>query len=251
MAKFGESSQTTTTSIPGRSGQSNDILALLAQLAQRFGGQMGDISGLAQGQIGGPTGQDMQLIQQGIGSIADMANRQATRSSQLGQARLGDQMGGMQGSSGESVQRAIMETQLQDQINNRLDQASAQGSQAAMQLPFQRAQMQMSANQQLFQQLAGASNPILQHNLQERMAQPTTTTTQQQGMSLQDMIKIGAAIGGAPFTGGASLAMLGSVGGGGGGGNFGFGQQQQQAPTAAGYGAMIPPGISNLTQLLI
>ena len=214
MGLFGETSTTKTTTIPGRSGGETDILALLQQLAQQFGGQMGDLSQLAQGQAGGPTGQDMQLIADSIGRIADIANRENTRSSQLGQARLGETLSsrGVSGSSAESVQRALLETQLQDQTANTLDRARSEGSQTALQLPFQRAALQLSANSQLFNQLSAASNPILQHGLGERQAQQTTTETSQGGFGLQELIQLGG-LAAAPFTGGASLGLSGGLGG--------------------------------------
>jgi hypothetical protein len=221
MAGFGETKTTQTTTIPGAGGAEQSIIRLLQQLAQQSGGQLGDLSKLAAGDIGGPTGQDMQLIADSIGRIAEITNREIARSSQQGQAQLGEQLlgRGVSGSSSESVQRAILESGLQDQLANTLSRAQAQGSQTALQLPFQRAGLQLSANQQLFNQLIGAGLPVAQMGLQERIAQPTTTQTQEQGFGFNDIVALGS-IAAAPFTGGASLAGLGLASGGGGGGGI-------------------------------
>jgi hypothetical protein len=98
------------------------------------------------------------------------------------------------------------------------------GNEQLFNLPFQRAGLALGANQALFQQLTGAGVPALQSLLNARMAQPSITQGQE-GMGIGQMMEIGkniAAVGAAPFTGGASLAALGMGGFGGGGGGGGI-----------------------------
>jgi hypothetical protein len=120
------------------------------------------------------------LIAQSLGFAGDQASRQLERLSSQGQANLTEQLTatGQQDASIESVKRALMETSLGDQLANLISQQGIAGGQALMNLPFQRAQVALGANQSLFQQLSGAANPALQSLLQGRLAQGTQTTTQ-------------------------------------------------------------------------
>ena len=191
------------------------------------GGQLGDLSQLAQGAVGGPSEADIRLISETLGRTRDITSRNLEDLSAEGQARLSEQLAsrGIQGASIESVDRAILERDLQRRGADVLDRSRIEANQALLQLPFQRAQVQLGANQTLLQGLLGAANPLLQGLTQERMAQGTQETTAP-AFGAGDLLALGGAAA-APFTGGASLALTGAAGAGGAGGGGGAG-----APTS-------------------
>lgn len=143
---------------------------------------MGNLGGLAGGDLSalGPSGADRELIAKSIGATTDMARRSLQQLSAEGQARLGETLTGLgqQDSSQESVQRAILERDLLRNAQDLISQQQIQGSQALMNLPFQRAGVQLGANQALFQQLIGSAAPALQSLLQGRLSQTTTEQKQ-------------------------------------------------------------------------
>ena len=211
---------TTTTStnvIPGRSSQESDIMRLLAELTGDASGQLGDLGALAGGDLSvlGPSGQDQQLVSQSITRAAEMARRALQGQLQIGGANLDEELAarGIQGSSIEGFRRAGLEAGAFDQITNVTEGAAQRGGEALMNLPFQRAAVQLNANQQLFNRILGAGGLVSQQGLQERLAQGTQT--QEQPFSVGQGLQLGQQIGGlaaAPFTGGASLAFMGAGG---------------------------------------
>lgn len=209
-----KTTQTSTNTIPARSAQEQQLIQMLTQMGMDTSGQMGDLSQLASGQGLVPTAADQSLVEQSIGASSDIARRQLEDFVSQQQLGLDEAMSarGIGGSSIESMNRAIIGRDAQRQMANMLSQQQQQGAQALMQLPFQRAGVQLNANQALFQRLAGAVNPALSTALQERLAQGTSTQTQEEsGFSSGDMVALGGQIGAlaaAPFTGGMSLAAM-------------------------------------------
>ena len=215
---MGDSKTETKTTIPGASNQETEIRRLMQMLAEGGAGQLGDLSKLAQGDLTGlgPSGQDTQLVADSIGRARSIGEREANAASGEQQARLGELLSsmGMQGSSSEFVQRGMVSQDAQRMILNMIDQAQMAGGQALMNLPFQRANVAMSANQSLFNQIAGMANPLQQSLLQERMAQPTETQTTSMGPG--EMMGIGAKLASnfIPIVGPAVSAGIGLLRGG-------------------------------------
>jgi hypothetical protein len=203
----------TTQTIPGRGQQESDILKLLAELTGDAGGQLGDLGQLAQGDLSmlGPSGQDQELVSQSITRAAEMARRALQGQLQLGGANLDEELAarGIQGSSIEGFRRAGLEAGAFNQILNVTEGAAQRGGEALLNLPFQRANVQLNANQALFNRILGAGGLVAQTGLQERLAQPTTETPFSAAQGLQLGQQIGA-VAAAPFTGGASLALMGA-----------------------------------------
>lgn len=229
-------STTTTTSqtIPGRGGQEQDILAMLARLSEQASGQLGDLGALAGGDLSalGPSGMDQELVAQSITRAGEMARRALQGQLQVSGAGLDEELAarGLQDSSIEGFRRAGLEAGAFSQITNVVEQAQQQGGQALMNLPFQRAAVQLNANQALFNRIMGAGGLVAQTGMQERLAQPTQTT--ETPFSVQQSLQLGQQLGSiaaAPFTGGGSLAFMGAGG----------------APT--GYGVV--PGTNTPTSL--
>ena len=209
---------TTAQTIPGRGGQENAILRLLAQLSEEAGGQLGDLGALAGGDLSalGPSGLDQELVSQSITRAGEMARRALQGQLQVSGAGLEEELAarGIQGSSIEGFRRAGLEAGAFSQITNVVEQARQEGGQALMNLPFQRAAVQLNANQALFNRIMGAGGLVAQQGLQERLAQPTqvqkTPFSMQQGLQLGQQL---GSIAAAPFTGGGSLAFMGAGGG--------------------------------------
>jgi hypothetical protein len=203
------------TIIPPQSELEGNLLGLLGQIAQGGLGQLGDLGALARGELAGPTGADIELIGQTIGRTRELAESQLQRTGDVQRARLGEFLssrGQAQGTS-EAVQQGLLGADLQNQINQSVIQSQLQGGQALLNLPFQRAQTQIGANQALFQRIIGAAQPALASSLQERLAQPTTTQTTS-GFSLGDLMQLGGLAGGLGGLGGLFGDLFGGAGGG-------------------------------------
>lgn len=169
--------QTQTSRIDPAGQTESSAMRNLLDMAQRAGGQMGDLSQLAQGNVGMPSAYDQQLVEQSIGASTDIAQRELQRQLEQLMAQYGEQMAarGIQGSSIEAMQSGQIYSQGLDQMANLASQGQQMGSQALMNLPFQRAGVQLGANQQLFQQLVGGSQPVMESGLQQRLNTMTTT----------------------------------------------------------------------------
>lgn len=203
---MGNTTTTQETTIPGAGGAEQRLQGMLTKLLQGQAGQLGDLSKIASGDFT-LTEADKRLISDSLGFTRDIVSRDMASLSEEGQARLGENLTarGVQGSSFESVDRAILERDLHRQGANMLDQSRIEMGNAAMALPFQRAGMQLNANQALFQNILGAANPLLSGYLNERLAQQKTKQTQPNNM-LGSLVQLGS-LAAAPFTGGASLAI--------------------------------------------
>lgn len=198
---MGQKTLTQTNTIPGRSGQEDAILRLLQQVLKSSGGQLGDLSKLASGDMSalGPTGADRDIVARSIGAARDIAARNMETTTAEQQAQLGEVLGqrGIQGSSIESVQRAILQRDAQRAIMNNVDTAAQEGGQALLALPTQRAGIQIGANAELMNRLTGAGGLSLNAMLQERLAQ-SKQTTKEKGASwgeLGSILQGGAMLG--------------------------------------------------------
>lgn len=224
-----KSTQTTERTIRGAGGNEAAMNALFTQIAQQAGGNLGDLQNL----LGGPNAQDQALVDQSIGASSDMARRQLEKTLTQIMAQQSDALAarGIQGSSIEAMMAGQVGSEGLRQFADQLSQQQQQGAQALMNLPFQRAQVELGRNQALLQRLTSLGGAVQQGGLQERLNTISTKSTQETPMSAGQMMQIGQTVGAlaaAPFTGGASLAGLGIPG---------FGQQQAPQGTPNGYDA--------------
>jgi hypothetical protein len=174
-------SQSTKTELGERSDQEQRMLDMLESVAGGAAGQFdpAEIGKLLSGQGLMPTAGDKALVEESFGATRDMATRALEDFIRQGNLGLDESLSarGIQGSSIEAVQRATVNRDANRQMANILDQSRGQGAQALMGLPFQRAGMQLNANQQLFQQLLGAGGNVANFGLQERLADIDTFGT--------------------------------------------------------------------------
>ena len=149
-----KSTREETRTLPGMGGQEQTMRALMAQLAKSGVGQMGDMGALASGQMS-ITPEDENLIRR-IGEITNQMQRQQARGHfEDMSGAVEDQLlsRGMEGSSIEAVNQALLGRQLQQSLDQGSLQQQATGAQQLQQMPFQRGQMQLGANQLLLQQI--------------------------------------------------------------------------------------------------
>jgi len=168
-----------TTTVPQAGAGENALQRLLQSVASGAAGQLGDLSGLAGGDLSalGVTGADRALVQESFGATTDMAKRALEELSTTNQAKLGETLAslGQTGGSNEGLQRMLSQLGLERGAQDLISQQTVSGNQFLANLPFQRAQTQLSANQALFNRLTGTATPALQALLQNRLAQPTMT----------------------------------------------------------------------------
>ena len=206
---MGSQTTTTTEKVQGPGSQENELLQQLMKMVQGAGGaiDMAALGKLASGQMQGPTESDYNLVQQSIGRTGEMAQREFQRQAGQQNAAIGENLTsrGIKGSSAELLQNLLGGQEMQGRLADLMAQSQNQGGQALMQLPFQRNEQQMGANQLLFNMLTGASAPALQTLLTGRLA--NRTTTQKTPMNPMEIAGMAAKIGAAIPTGGASMVM--------------------------------------------
>lgn len=190
------SKSTTTNVVPGAGAGEKEMQELLLQLMRQAGSQF-DVGGIASGQGLVPSEADQRLVEESIGAASDIGRRELDEFLRGRQLQFDEVASarGIQGSSIEAVQRGQIEKEGVRQFADMLSRQTQQGSQALMQLPFQRTQAQLGANQQLLQAILGGGGTGLQAGLQERLAGTTTTTEQPLGPG--DLLNLGGQLGSA------------------------------------------------------
>jgi len=201
---MGTSTQTQTSTIPGASADETQLRALLSTLANSTSGQFGDLSSMAAGNISA-SDSDRQFIELAQNAAAEIARKNAENNFASQKRGVEEQLlsKGMEGGSVEAVQTALLGKSNQDALNNINLQQQGQAAEQMTSLPFQRAGVQLSANQLLLQKLLGAANPVMQQSLQERLAQGTTTTKTKES-TVGTAMQLAARGAAAYATGGAS-----------------------------------------------
>lgn len=187
--------ETTKRSADPAGQQESSAMQALLSMARSAGNQMGDLSQLAQGNMGMPTAYDQQLVEQSIGASTDIAQRELQRQLEQLMAQYGEQLAarGLQGSSIEAMGSGQIFSRGLDQMANLASQGQQMGSQALMSLPFQRAQTQIGANQQLFRQLVGGAQPTMEAGLQERLSTMSETASTKAPIDYANLALRGAA----------------------------------------------------------
>jgi hypothetical protein len=201
--------QETTKTISSASGNEAAMNELFTMLAQQAGGQLGN---LGPEMLGGPTAADRDLVAGSIGASTDIAKRELEVAMQQIMAQLSEQLAsrGIQGSSIESMMAGQVGSQGLRSIADLVSQQQAQGGQALLNLPFQRAQTEIGRNQALLQRLTSLGGAVQQGGLQERLNTIGSTTTAKQSAT-DTAMQLGQTAGrtaAAIYTGGASEAVL-------------------------------------------
>lgn len=177
---MGSSTQTTEVSstIPGIGEQESRARALMMQLAESGQGQLGDLGALARGDMQ-ITPQDEALIRQIAQLTGDLGRAQAQQNYEALAPQVEGQLleRGLEGSSIEAVNQAMLGRQLQQTLDQSSLQQQLISAQQLQQQPLARAGIQLNANQLLLQRILGGAQSVGQMGLQERWAQTTETQT--------------------------------------------------------------------------
>lgn len=187
---IGKTESTQQTAIPGMGGSARRMQELLEQAAIA-----------ASQELGGPISADatpeqlqhIQDIQERTGGVA-MSQMRAALEQSMGQVEGAALERGIEGSSIESVMQAINARDMQRQMNEFIQSQAGQAGEMALNSGFQNANIQLNRNQQLLQQLLGTTGQIGQTNIQERLAQGSTTGTQDVG-AFGALTQLGSAAG--------------------------------------------------------
>lgn len=218
---MGTNKETTTERkyIPGASARARRIESLLEDVLTRADGSLDfDIST----EITPQQRAYLAQIQELTGDVARSQMRAGLQEAQ-GQVEAGLLDRGLQGSSIEAVQQAIQGRDFTRQMNEFLMRTQAQTAEQMVNTGFANAQVRLNQNQQLLSTLLGGSQTLLARDLQERMAQGTSTTKTRTKKSafgqMMQLGQLGASFlvpGAGPVLAGtqlASSAMSGGMGG--------------------------------------
>jgi hypothetical protein len=175
---MGDQTVTRETEIGQQSPQAQQLMQLLTQLAQQSQGQLGDLSSLAAGNIQ-PSEADQNLVDQATQASAEMARQQALQDYETTSREVEDTLvgRGMDQSTIGAVQSALQGRQYQQQLGQIGLQQQAQSAEMLTQLPMQRAETQISANQAILQRILGGSRNIMNYDLQARLGNRDVTET--------------------------------------------------------------------------
>ena len=192
---MGDQTQTQTTQIGAMSDRARQALSTLQSASLDF------------------QDPDFSLTDQDQMRIDEIRRRQMDLSrQQIGQNRAYAEQGvqeqalsrGIEGSTMGAILAAMLGLQEAGALNQGVAQGPVTAAQQAMELPFQRGQMELATNQAKFQQLLAGLTPILNYDMMERQGN-TTTTMKQSGGLVPSLVNLGAQAGMALATGGASI----------------------------------------------
>lgn len=177
---------------------------IMQQLAET---QMGNeqMQALARGELN-INQQDRDLVNQAQDAMTQMARIRAERAMEDAMRQSESQMleRGMDSSSIEAINNALLGQQFQDQMGQIALQQQAQGADALMNMPFQRAGVTMNANQLLMNRLVQGAQVGLGYDQGIRQLNQTTETTKPSELPGQ-VLGMGAQIGAALASGGTSI----------------------------------------------
>ena len=156
------------TQTPQQAGSAEEPVTLGTDTEQ-LRDQIGDLSDLAEGRVGVQQ-DDLDIVAGTIGAAGDIARRELEASLPilLDQTEAEAASRGLIGSSAAAANKAIVRAQGVRSLENLLSQQQQQAGGALLSLPFQRANVQLNANQLLFGQLLGTNQQILSDIAQQQ-----------------------------------------------------------------------------------
>ncbi len=174
---MGDQTTTQTSEIGQASPEANQMIQVLTQLAQS--GQLGDLSQLASGNIQA-NASDRALVEGATGAAYDTAARQAEQAYRDTQGQVEETLlqRGMDDSTVGAVTQAIQGREYQRQLGDIASQQQGQTAQGLMQMPLQRAGMQVDANRAILERILGGTSGVMGHNIQQQLGNVTQTMTQ-------------------------------------------------------------------------
>lgn len=178
MALF-STKETTEVSVPEREQGEKDLIQQLQQLLGAAQGQMGDLSGLASGQLPQLSPEMVNLIETiGRGAATSQTEALQRQAQEQKVALEGSLAGrGIDASSIAAVQEGLIDRNVLEQTGD-IERARAdQVANLMYQTPFNVANTQLTTNQLLMNLLTGVSGQLNENFLRDRLARTTSTTT--------------------------------------------------------------------------
>jgi hypothetical protein len=217
MALF-DTKQTQTVDIPGRGAGEQDLLNQLVSLMANARGQIGDLSGLASGQLPQLSPDMIALIESiGRGSAASQTEAlQRTGQEQKIEStqRLAGQ--GIDMSSINAVQQGLIDREVLQGSQDIERQRADLVAQLMYQSPFNIAQnVMLPSNQTLYSLLTQTGGMLNENYLRDRLARTTTTT---EGSGLGNLFGSFMGLGQSLASAGAFNPWMDRLGGNSGGG---------------------------------
>ena len=175
---MGDQKTTTTRELGTQSAEAGNFMQMLQQLAEQAGVQLGDLGDIAGGDLSA-TPEDRRLIEESAGAASDIARRQAEDAYTFARGQTEETLisRGVDDSTIGAVTEAIQGKQYQQQLADIASQQQGQVASGLMQMPFQRAEAQISANQAILQRILGGSGQVLNYDLQTRLGSTTQEET--------------------------------------------------------------------------
>ena len=167
---MGEQKITTTRELGEQSPEAQNFMKMLSQMAEQAGVQLGDLSGIAGGDLSATAG-DRKLIEESAGAAFDIAQRQAEDAYTFAKGQTEETLlqRGVDDSTIGAVTTALQGKQYQQTLADISSQQQGQVASGLMQMPFQRAEAQISANQAILQRILGGSGQVLNYDVQSRL----------------------------------------------------------------------------------
>lgn len=184
---------TQTVTLPGMGDTERQARSLLSSLSSSGMDQLGNLSELAKGNVN-LSPQMSALIEEINRRSMEQARAEARRNYEDMSSTVMDSSleAGISGSSADAVNRAILGRQLQGTLDATTRQGQINSAEQMRQSAFDSAGVQLNANQLLLQRILQGAGSLAEMGLQERLAQPTTTTTQKTGgMSWNSLAQLG------------------------------------------------------------
>jgi len=167
---------TTTTTVPGAGGQETAANDILRQLAQGGLSQLGDLSGLASGNVQ-ISPEDRAFIEE-ISRLSQKAaanNIRSNAAETMGAVEANALERGIGSSTIEAVNKAVGMRQMQESLDQSAISGQITTAQQLREQALSRAGLQLNANQLLLQRILGGASQLSAQGLQERLTQATTT----------------------------------------------------------------------------
>lgn len=171
---------TSTSESQGQAGpqsaEAQRIMQLLSGGAGQAAGQMGDLSSMAAGDFS-LTPQDRALVSEAQAASGDVARSQMGANMDMVLRQLEDTNIGRQltGGSLEAVSNALIGRDSQRQLNELDMQQQGQAAGQLLNMPFQRAQSQLGANQLLLNRLVQGGGQALNYDALIRQLNASST----------------------------------------------------------------------------
>jgi len=173
-----QTTQTRSVTFDEMGQQEASMRAVLEQLAQRGMLQLGDMSSLTSGRMD-ITPQDEAFIRQISALTGELQRGQAQQNYDTMSQQVEGQLlsRGLEGSSIEAVNQALLGRQLQQSLDQGALQNQITSAQQLQQQAQNRAAVQLNANQLLLNQILNSAQGLAGMSLQERLTGQTITQT--------------------------------------------------------------------------